>query len=287
MRVLFVGGTGRSGTTVLGRLLGAHPDYIKIPSESKFIAGSGGLCDLALGVADFKEFESRIRSHFFHNRAGRGLHAVTDFGTIEAALPRLRDGLRSDPWAAASEFAHTLLDPVTTRKNARAWVDMNPGNVFRGEHLLRLFPNMKLIHIVRDGRDVAASVTPLTWGPDDLDEALDWWASRVKRGFRASDHVPADRVLVVQMEDLFLRDREAQYARLLAFAGLDDGPVMHGYFDEHVKGSDAHIGRWRHDVPADRLEAFEARHQQYVDDLRRLGRPYAPVLPRDEIAPAA
>ncbi len=97
--------------------------------------------------------------------------------------------------------------------------------------LLELFPEMRLVHSVRDGRDVACSVVPMRWGPTDIDEALDWWARKVEAGFAACDALPADRLLVMQMESLVEAERDREYARLLAFLGLEDDAAMREYFD--------------------------------------------------------
>ncbi len=137
----------------------------------------------------------------------------------------------------------------------------------------RLFPEMKLIHSVRDGRDVACSVVPLPWGPTDVDEALDWWARKLERAFAACDPLPEDRVCVVQMEDLLTRDRDQQYARLLTFLDVEDAPAMRAYFDASLTPERAHIGRWRQDVPAERLPAFDAHYQRLAAGLRERGRP--------------
>lgn len=277
MPVVFVGGTGRSGTTVTGRLIAAHPSYALIKVESKFISAPGGLCDLALAATDIDVFEDRILGRWFRPRLEGGLFRIMDEDTIRAALPALRERVGSEPWRAAAEFAHALLDPIAAAAGAEAWVEMDPGNVFRGEELLRMFPSMRLVHSVRDGRDAAASVTPLPWGPNDLDDALDWWAANLDRAFAACDRVPEDRVLVVQMEDLISRDRDAQYGRLLGILGVDDDPAMRAYFEEHVSEARSHIGRWRADVPVERLASFAAHHERLAAELRAHRRPYAPV----------
>jgi Sulfotransferase family len=285
MDVVFVGGTGRSGTTILGHLIGAHPEYAVIPSESKFITGPRGLCDLASGKATLAEFEATLLGRRLHTRFGRGLHTIVDPAAVESALPALRERLPAEPWAAAAEFAHTLLDPIPLAKGARAWVDQNPGNVFRARELLHMFPNMRLVHSVRDGRDVASSVTPLPWGPDDFDEALDWWGHRVERAFAACEQVPAERVLVVQLEALVAGDRDREFARLLAFLGLDDDPSIRTYFEDHLTEAQSHIGRWRQDVPADRMAAFQAHHERIAEGLRDRGRTYTPVAEPGALTP--
>ena len=76
------------------------------------------------------------------------------------------------------------------------------------------------------------------------------------------------------MEDLIERDRDPQYARLLAFLGLEDDPAMRAYFDSEITPGRAHIGRWRSDVPAERLESFQAHYRELADGLRARGRPY-------------
>ena len=51
MRPLFIGGTGRSGTTVLGRTLSLHRDIFTIPFESRFIVDPYGLRDLVYALS--------------------------------------------------------------------------------------------------------------------------------------------------------------------------------------------------------------------------------------------
>jgi outer membrane protein assembly factor BamB len=42
---VFVGGTGRSGTTVVGQMLGEHPEYAAVPVEVRFHTEAGGVKD--------------------------------------------------------------------------------------------------------------------------------------------------------------------------------------------------------------------------------------------------
>jgi hypothetical protein len=171
---------------------------------------------------------------------------------------------------------HRLLDPIAGSSGAAVWVEMTPANAEAAPRLLGIFPDLRLIHTVRDGRDAACSVIRLEWGPSELHEALDWWASRLERAFAGCDRIPADRVLVVQMERLLVHHREAEYRRLLDFIGLDDDPAMHRYFNDRMTVERAHAGRWRTEVPPGRLAAFEAHYDRLVTDLRRRGRPYDP-----------
>jgi hypothetical protein len=51
LRPVLVGGTGRSGSTIVGHLLDHHPELtLTRPMEVRFLAGNDGLAD-ALAVA--------------------------------------------------------------------------------------------------------------------------------------------------------------------------------------------------------------------------------------------
>ena len=274
---IFVGGTGRSGTTVTARLLDAHPACHAIPVEVRFITDPGGLCDLANGRTGFGEFRRRLLHRWFYrqltNGETRGLHRILEQSKIEEALPALRDGLQRDPWQAAGAFVHQLLDPLATGAGAECWIEMTPPNARAAADLLRLFPDMRLIHSVRDGRDVACSVAPLHWGPTTPEEALNWWADSLEVAFAACELLPPDRILTVRLEKLVGQDREAELARICAFLGLDVHAALRGYFDANVTAQRAHIGRWTDDVPADRRPAFEAQYEALVERIRSPGRP--------------
>ncbi len=273
---IFVGGTGRSGTTITARLLDAHPAYRMVPIEVRFISDDGGLCDLLEDRVTFARFRHRLIGRWFDRGPKRGLHLITDQQMLRAAIRELAAGFDDDRWPAAARFVHRVLDPATVGAGAAGWIEMTPGNVNVAPTLLRMFPAMRLVHSVRDGRDVACSVTPLDWGPSDLLGALDWWAGSLEQAFRATDELPANRLVVVQLESLVAHARDAEYARLIAGVGLDDDPAMRGYFDLEITPERAHLGRWRRDVPADDRAAFNARYAALASAIRLRGGAYDP-----------
>jgi Sulfotransferase family len=273
-RPIFVGGTGRSGTTITARLLDVHPAYRMVPIEVRFISDDGGLCDLLEDRVTFSRFRHRLIARWFDRGAQRGLHLITDRKTLRAATRELAAGFETDRWQAAARFVHRVLDPATVEAGAEGWIEMTPGNVHVASTLLRIFPDMRLVHSVRDGRDVACSVTPLGWGPSDLQGALDWWAASLERAFRATDELPANRLVVVQLEALVAHARDAEYARLITGVGLEDDPAMRSYFDREITPERAHLGRWRQDVPAEDRRAFGERYAALASGIRQRGDAY-------------
>lgn len=122
--IAFIVGVARSGTSILGELVAAHP-------EVKYI------------------FESYVPWRI----VGRGVNGSDRF-TADQATPMVRSFIRWwFRWRKGS---------------ARILVEKNPRNILRIPFLRAVFPEAKIVHIVRDGRDVACSLVPGLGGR--------WWA---------------------------------------------------------------------------------------------------------------
>jgi hypothetical protein len=291
---LMVGGTGRSGTTVLSRLLGQHPQIrASWPQEIKFLNSADGLLDLAearpapVGIARLRmrkalgrgpvealdAFADGMTGRWWErsNRLSRdsGLHLGIDRADVDRLLLELRERFPADPDGAARSFFFGFIEAQRNNGGEPIWVDTSPPNIANATRIHRLIPTARFIFMIRDGRATAASVMRERWGPNDPLEAIDWWRKRTVRAHRGLSGVPASQALPMSLEDLVIRDREGSYARLLDFLGIDDDPAMRTFFDEKMLAARLNPSGWREKVPD--ADAFERSYRVAAEQLRHDG----------------
>ena len=233
--IVFVGGTGRSGTHALAQLLGRHSRLADVPIEARFHCNKRGMPDLLEGRITLPGYLAKLRGFWWHRVRVDGQPRGPLQPDAPVRVRRRPRALRGRPTPttrsrACRELFLDLLWPVAERSGKPGLVEMSSHNVRAAQTLLRLFPEARFIHALRDGRDSAASVTGKTWGPRRVGAAIGWWADRLRAiedGVRGNEDgaaysIPADRFRVVLLEDLVGYERERTYADLLGFLGLDD-----------------------------------------------------------------
>lgn len=288
--IVFIGGTGRSGTHALAQLLGRHSRLADVPIEARFHCNKRGMPDLLEGRITLQSYVAKLRGFWWHrvrvDGQPRGLYNLMRQSELDAAVARFETGFAADPLAACRGLFCDLLWPVAGRRGKPGLVEMSSHNVRAAQTLLRLFPEARFIHALRDGRDSAASVAGKTWGPRRVGAAIGWWADRlraIEEGFRGSEDgaeysIPADRFRVVLLEDLVGYEREPTYAALLGFLGLDDEAAMRDFFAAEMTAEKAHLGRWRQQLRGPSRAWVERRYEWTVAALEREGNHAAPVL---------
>jgi hypothetical protein len=254
---------------VLARLIGRHSRYACVPVEARFHAEPEGLPGLLVGRVTSEEFASRMRDHWWQriDSSGReaGLDRITTRELFDAALAEFEQAVRGDPVGAGASLVRSLFGGVADAEGKPCWIEMTPSTAMNATSLLRLFPDMKIVHVVRDGRDVAASVSRL-WGWDP-EAALEWWLRRVRRVFLERRALPAGTMLTLRLERLVVSDRERSYAALLDFLRLEDEPEMRRFFEEGISPARMRTGPWRELMPEPRTQRFAERYREMLAEL--------------------
>jgi hypothetical protein len=265
---IFVGGTGRSGTTIVGRLLGRHPDYEVIPVEARFHSSQDGLPAVLAGKDTPEAFAERVIAEWYHPPGGSPkLAAFVKRDALDGALARFLQRASVDLHLAARSLIEELFDDYARGMGKRGWVEMTPPNALWGAPwLAQLFPNLRLVHVVRDGRDVACSLVSLGWVPD-IEQALRWWETRMLQAHQLCKSVPPRSLHAVSFERLMVRDRTTSLKGLLDFLGWGETPDVERFFERRMKSEDAHVGRWQTDLSGEEREFACAEYEQILARL--------------------
>lgn len=210
----FVVGAQRSGTTMLRLMLNQH-SHLCVPFESVFIP------------ALYR------RLHEFDN--------LRESALIEALLTAISD----DPWVRKGglipdrskvlsqqpkDYA-SLVDAIFTAyaqtQHKVRWGDKTPGYVIDIDVLCALFPDCRIIHLVRDGRDVVLSLAGLSWGSRDLFRNAADWRWKTLLGRKMGNMIGA-HYLEVRYEDLVTHPSQT-LERICDFLGENFEPGMLNY----------------------------------------------------------
>lgn len=192
--VMFVVGCPRSGTTWLQLLLGCHPAVSTVNEThlfSQFLGPSLETWDSLAG-------------------SDRDIGLGTVF-TRREFVDRLR--------CLAREVMARI-----ARDDTRLIVEKTPGHAVWGEEILQVFPNALFVHLVRDPRDVVASMLAANrswgddWAPESAYDAAWWWRDVVAGG-RSIGNL-TDDYCELTYEDLW-SDTAGEFSRLLRWTGLD------------------------------------------------------------------
>ena len=215
---LFVTGCTRSGTTLLQRMLDSHPE-LAVTNDSHLIPRSvfGQKVDFktALTPALFDEITGFKRFHVLSIEHAAAVRRATESATL-------------------AEFVTALLDDYAEGRQKPLAGEKDPEYVRRLPLIHRLFPEARVIHIVRDGRDVALStldwVTPQRflgrlslWREEPIAACALWWRRQVAAGIDGGRLI-GERYLEVRYEQL-VQDPEAVLRDACRFLAVPYSPA--------------------------------------------------------------
>lgn len=231
---IIVFGAPRSGTTFLNELLNAHPE-VHVTHEMRLFAW-----------AHHALFQATKNDRFL----------VTHRDAFVAHAGAAFSGMIRDFYA--SQWPHV-----------RYWGDKNPhyADVHnRGclESIRHIFPAAKFVHIIRDGRDVVASLVRRkhadgrSWA--EVEQAAWVWRDHVAIGNAFGRKVGPDGYFTLRYEDL-VRDGLAHARDLLRFLGIP----MHPAVDDFCLREQ--LQRSAFSTPTRSLEAGDALRSDWATEL--------------------
>ena len=240
-RPIFVGGMPRSGTTLLRAMLDRHPNIACGPELR--------------AIPALAAFTSQTRSAYADVLAGH-------YGLDPA-----------DYDAAGRALIESFLTPYLSAQKKKRVAEKTPANVLHFKELWRLFPDAYFIHVVRDGRDVTASLKNMPWRDPKTGKVLEMISNSAVAGLTWKQHIDAahsaktviGNYFEFRYEDL-VAEPEAQLRQLMRFLEepwcddmlhFEEGKNIFAGADEASAPQIAKplyqssVSRWRNDLTKD------------------------------------
>lgn|GEM_PF-4649489 len=219
MEAVFLGGARGAPTSLIAGALAGAAGWVEAPPEWGFHVEPGGLIDVVEGRASLAGFAERVRGAWWE-RGERPLASVRSAEERDEALERFRSDYPRAPLEAAAALYRALVAPG----DGAVVVDRHPLALPHAQGLRRFFPGARFVHVVADGRPLAAAAAPGSrWA------ALRAWAAdlrRIEAGLRDADDgasfsLPAESFLAVLVDPA---EPGQALERIAAFLGLADPP---------------------------------------------------------------
>ncbi len=288
---VFVVGCPRSGTTLLQRILDAHPQLAVCP-ESCWIVY---YYQKKVGLTPDGRITPEIIDRLFE------YHKFYRMKRDRQDLEKLLGPVKPISYA---DFVSGIFDAYADDHGKPLAGDKTPDYVRKLEVLHQLWPKAKFVHLIRDGRDVALSAFNWkrkaaklrslfpTWNEHPLATAAAWWKWHVAPARERGRLLGPSTYYELLYEELVAQP-EKECARLCEFLGLPFDPAMLRF----------HVGRtriepqldaknswrpitpglrnWRQEMSLEDVELFEAVAGDLLEELnypRAIPQPAANIL---------
>jgi len=221
---IFIGGCQRSGTTLLGAMLGSHPERITTPETQFKLDIIKLLRDNEIDdTATFWKYFDFIEQHFRFQIWG-----------VAALKEDLRVRMNQNKLISYRGLIHWFVEKYGEQKlnktAANTWVDHSPFNIQNAELILPYYEDATFIHIIRDGRAVLNSYFNLDWAANTASHGAKIWQAEIIKNLRGEKFIPKDKLYHVRFEDLVSKPK-ATLQRLCDKVGIE-------YIDEMIAAKD-------------------------------------------------
>ena len=215
--VFFIAGEMRSGTSWLRRTLSAHPE-IACGHEASFFGRNYDHEEIPVYVGPVSSFTRAL--------------AVSEELRVWHDLPwnQWTDGYEEDLRSLTRLSIDYFLSKEVTRTGKRIVGDKSPQHTACLDEIHEIYPDARVIHVIRDGRDVAVSAMHHWWRrAQDREEAL---FELTQEEIEIRDAYLEDREkFVASGRSIFTEERLGQLARRWCYRvgkAHRDGPSLYG-----------------------------------------------------------
>ncbi|HEX7256159.1 MAG TPA: sulfotransferase [Gaiellaceae bacterium] len=271
--VFFVG-CSRSGTTLLRRIGDAHPD-LAIVREQHWLPR---YWEWRIGVTPEGFVTPALLDMLLSDRR---------FPALEVPFKQVAELVENG--RHYSDFVTELFDLHGRIKGKGHVGEKTPKYVRHLQTLVELWPHAKVVHLIRDGRDVALSLLDWdkaernvgrfrTWDDDPVTTAALYWEWNVRLGREAGEGLGSERYFELRYEAL-VGDPEGACLELCRFLGIPYDPSMLRFHEGRARSKPglsakkawrpvtAGLRSWRDEMAAESLGRFEVAVGDLLQEL--------------------
>jgi len=150
---ILIGGSGSTGSTLLATILNRHPEIAIGPELSLFNKP-------IFYHTNYNLFKDGLLRYLSIGTSTKGWHlywptmkSIEHYGWDSQSLLEL-----SQRSSNSKEFSDGLFEHYLKINNKNIWGEKTPSNSYQFDSFLKLYPRARIIHIVRDSRDVVSSL---------------------------------------------------------------------------------------------------------------------------------
>lgn len=261
---IFIVGYRRSGTTLLRNILNAH-SQLAIVSESHFIAYFYDNIHLYADLNHDPNFEFLLTDIISSKRyKGRKLSTIVNLDLINRI-----------PQRNLASILEVLYDQYKKINNAKVWGDKTPYFLYRIPMLIDLFPNCRIIHIIRDPRAALLSQQK-NFAEYNVIKYARMWVNGMASFEKAKMVLEDAQYFEIKYEDL-VSNPVSSLQNICDFLSISYESSMLKYYKNtnmdvnHAKSelfqksiTDAHINIWQQELKKSEIQKIEAETFRYL-----------------------
>lgn len=213
---VFIVGAPRSGTTLLQYMLRSHPALSLPTGESHFFIP---LYRNASQYGDLSQADN-VRRVLRAMEAQSAEFLYTDLHGVQFDVETLTREFVDEGRDNIRDIIGGLFEKNAAGEGKPRWGDKTPYYVLHLPKLLDWWPDAQIIHIVRDGRDVALSMFARRhdFGAYNTYHAAREWEHYVETGHALGQAMPKGQYLELRYEDM-ISDQKTALQTICAFLG--------------------------------------------------------------------
>ena len=301
MKVCFIGGSGRCGTSIIRTILSRHSEVATLPIEHRLTVDPDGIFDFFrnystgwspyyadVKITRLKKFLGELSStssvqkvfnclikvfratgiaitpkkyldielsqlipnytdhvdkllnelvEFEYEGERLGTESYTFNNKIQYAPRLTREYLKK----IFQTFLNNIIQDILSHHNKDCFVEDNTWNILFSADLLYLIPDAKIISVIRDPRDVVASLSKQKWMPSDKTQVTKIYNDLISEWINIRNNLNKQSWLEVRLEDI-VSEPANQIMQICDFVAI---PWEEQLLEVDLSKSNS--GRWKKD----------------------------------------